>query len=343
MHQEIEWIEAIVPDMIEVMSRRYTILKNVAWQEPVGRRSLAQILGMSERVLRTETDLLRKYELISSTKSGMILTDKGHKTILGLSAFMDSLLGIQQLEKELSKKLGIARCLVVPGNCDDNVKVVDAMGKIVTDTLKTLLPLGKNIIAAMGGTTMACVATCLTSEVAEGRELLFVPARGGVGERVDIQANNVCAQMALCTGGSHRSLYVPEQVSETTFKTLLKEPAVQDVVELIEHSNAVLHSIGEALHMANRRSMSDKQIELLKSHKAVGEAFGYFFDEDGKVVYKIPRVGLQLKDLASMNCIIAVAGGVSKAKAIAAYMHHAPSQTYLVTDEGAAKTILKGQ
>ena len=146
MHQEIEWIEAIVPDMIEVMSRRYTILKNVAWQEPVGRRSLAQTLGMSERVLRTETDLLRKYELISSTKSGMILTDKGHKTILGLSAFMDSLLGIQQLEKELSKKLGIARCLVVPGNCDDNGKVVDAMGKIVTDTLKTLLPLGKNII-----------------------------------------------------------------------------------------------------------------------------------------------------------------------------------------------------
>ena len=144
MHQEIEWIEAIVPDMIEVMSRRYTILKNVAWQEPVGRRSLAQTLGMSERVLRTETDLLRKYELISSTKSGMILTDKGHKTILGLSAFMDSLLGIQQLEKELSKKLGIARCLVVPGNCDDNGKVVDAMGKIVTDTLKTLLPLGKN-------------------------------------------------------------------------------------------------------------------------------------------------------------------------------------------------------
>ena len=126
-------------------------------------------------------------------------------------------------------------------------------------------------------------------------------------------------------------------------KTLLKEPAVQDVVELIEHSNAVLHSIGEALHMANRRSMSDEQIELLKSRKAVGEAFGYFFDEDGKVVYKIPRVGLQLKDLASMNCIIAVAGGVSKAKAIAAYMHHAPSQTYLVTDEGAAKTILKRQ
>ncbi len=343
MHQEIEWIETIVPDMIEVMSRRYTILKNVAWQEPVGRRSLAQTLGMSERVLRTETDLLRKNGLISSTKSGMILTDKGRQTILGLSAFMDSLLGIQQMERELSARLGIRRCLIVPGNCDENDKVIDAMGKMVTDTLQTLLPLGKNIIAAMGGTTMARVAKCLTPDVSSGRDLLFVPARGGVGERVDIQANNVCAQMALCTGGSHRSLYVPEQVSETTFRTLLKEPAVQEVVGLIERSNAVVHSIGSAMHMAERRSMSEEQVGLLRKRRAVGEAFGYFFDEGGDVVYKIPRVGLQLRDLASMNCIIAVAGGVSKAKAIAAYMHHAPSQTYLVTDEGAAKTILKGQ
>ncbi len=138
---------------------------------------------------------------------------------------MRLLLGIQQLEKELSKKLGIARCLVVPGNCDDKVKA-GCHGKDSHGYFEDFASARKNIIAAMGGTTMACVATCLTSEIAEGRELLFVPARGGVGERVDIEANNVCAQMALCTGGSHRSLYVPEQVSETTFKTLLKEPAV---------------------------------------------------------------------------------------------------------------------
>ncbi|MDU7055187.1 MAG: sugar-binding domain-containing protein, partial [Enterococcus hirae] len=40
--------------------------------------------------------------------------------------------------------------------------------------------------------------------------------------------------------------------------------------------------------------------------------------------------------------ILAIAGGKSKAKAIRAYMKNAPKQTWLITDEAAAKEILKG-
>ena len=103
MREEVELIESIVPDLIDVLRKRFIILRNIDWSEPVGRRVLAQTLGMSERVLRTETDYLRKQELIASTKSGMILTAKGKRTIQGLSKLMDSLLGLQQMEKELSE------------------------------------------------------------------------------------------------------------------------------------------------------------------------------------------------------------------------------------------------
>lgn len=68
MREEVELIESIVPDLIDVLRKRFIILRNIDWSEPVGRRVLAQILGMSERVLRTETDYLRKQELIASTK-----------------------------------------------------------------------------------------------------------------------------------------------------------------------------------------------------------------------------------------------------------------------------------
>ena len=102
MHQELEWIELIAPDMVDVMSQRFIILRNISWAQPVGRRSLAQTLGMSERVLRTETDFLKKQELISVTKSGMILTAKGQETIYGLTGLMDQLLGLQQMERRLS-------------------------------------------------------------------------------------------------------------------------------------------------------------------------------------------------------------------------------------------------
>ena len=69
MREEVELIESIVPDLIYVLRERFIILRNIDWSEPVGRRVLAQTLGMSERVLRTETDYLRKQELIASTKN----------------------------------------------------------------------------------------------------------------------------------------------------------------------------------------------------------------------------------------------------------------------------------
>lgn len=341
MHQEFEWIEEIAPDLVEVMAQRFTILRYIFWTGPVGRRTLSQELGFTERFLRTETDFLKDQGLIATTRSGMIITIKGREVIQGLRGVMDQLAGIRQQEKELASLLGIERCFIVPGNADEQSKVVVAMGKLVNESLEALLPDGKNVIAVMGGTTMALIADCLTPHLAEKRELLFVPARGGLGEAVEIQANSVSAKMALRTGSKHRALYVPEQLSEEAYAPLLKEPSIQKVVKLIRGSDAVIHSVGSAISMAKRRGMSPEVLAMLRKAHAVGEAFGYFFDESGKIVYKIPRIGLQLEDLTKMECVIAVAGGSSKAKAIAAYMKHAPRQTCLVTDTGAAKMILK--
>ncbi|WP_057742262.1 sugar-binding transcriptional regulator [Liquorilactobacillus capillatus] len=341
MHQELEWIEKIAPDMVEIMVQRFMILHHIYWSGPIGRRLLAQEIGVTERVLRTETDFLKNQGLVTSTKSGMVITNDGKNVIRKLRGLIDQLAGVQRREKRLSDFLQIDRCFIVSGNCDEQVKVIETMGKLVNETLQTLLPEGRNVIAVMGGTTMARIAACLKPKLAEKRELLFVPARGGIGEAVDIQANSVSAQMALRTGGKHRTLYVPEQLSEKAYAPLMQEPSIVEVVQLIRNSNAVIHSIGEAITMAKRRDMSKENIGELKRRRAVGEAFGYFFNEEGRIVYKIPRVGLQLEDLTNMKSVIAVAGGASKAKAIVAYMKLAPKQTCLITDEGAAKVILK--
>ncbi|MEL5940349.1 sugar-binding domain-containing protein, partial [Tetragenococcus halophilus] len=153
---------------------------------------------------------------------------------------------------------------------------------------------------------------------------------------------SVSAEMATRSQGDYRALFVPEQLSAITYDSLLKEPSIVDVLNLINQANCVIHSIGRALHMAARRKMTEEEILMLKRKNAVAESFGYFFDEDGKVVYKIPRVGLQLKDIRDIPYIFAVAGGKSKAKAIRAYMENASQQTWLITDEAAANEILRG-
>ncbi|MCI1633255.1 MAG: SorC family transcriptional regulator [Liquorilactobacillus nagelii] len=341
MNQELDWIEQLAPDMIETMVQRFMIIRHIYWTQPVGRRTLAQEIGLTERVLRTETDFLKQQGLIETTRSGMIITVKGRSVLDGLNPLIDDLANIHQQEEELAQSLGIARCLIVAGDIDQQEKVVEEMGKSVNEALNLLLPLGPSVIAVMGGTTMAEIAHCLTAKLSEKRSLTFVPARGGIGETVAIQANSVSSMMARRAGGNHRALYVPEQLSEQAYAPLLNEPSIQQVVQLIRNSDAVIHSVGQAIKMARRRDMDTQVVAMLQQKRAVGEAFGYFFDESGQIVYKIPRIGVQLEDLTRMKCVIAVAGGSSKAKAIVAYMKHAPSQTWLITDEGAAKMILK--
>lgn len=341
MSQDLEWIEQLAPDMIETLVQRFMILRHIYWEQPIGRRTLAQELGMTERALRTETDFLKKQDLIDASRSGMLVTPKGKEVAFGLRKVMDSLIGIRQYEIDLAKLLGISRCMIVPGNEDQQLHVIESMGKLVERALELLLPLKQDVIAVMGGTTMAKIAHCLSPKLSENRELIFVPARGGIGETVAIQANSVSSMMARQTGGKHRALYVPEQLSAGAYMQLMNEPSIRQVVQLIRSSDAVIHSVGQAIRMAKRRDMDADVIAMLKRKNAVGEAFGYFFDESGKIVYKIPRIGVQLEDLTKMKCVVAVAGGISKAKAIVAYMKHAPHQTWLVTDEGAAKTILK--
>ncbi|GGI64374.1 MULTISPECIES: sugar-binding transcriptional regulator [Enterococcus] len=342
MLDDLKIIESIAPDFFQTIQERYRILQNIYWMQPVGRRVLADTLDTTERVLRTETDLLKKLELIDTSKSGMQLTTKGERVYHQLGHLTDQLFGMDRLERALANHFGISRCLITPGNSDQQEKVIDELGYLLWDSLNQKLPNGRNIIAVMGGTTMAKVAEKVSNLETSHRHNLFVPARGGIGESVKVQANSVSAMMAMQSRGDYRSLYVPEQLSSATYDSLLQEPSILEVLNLISEANCVIHGIGRAIHMAARRKMTEEQMVMLKQKNAVAESFGYFFNEDGEVVYRIPRIGLQLKDLLNIPYVFAIAGGKSKVKAINAYMKNAPKQTWLITDEAAANAILKG-
>lgn len=273
---------------------------------------------------------------------GMELTEKGETIYHQLDQLMGQLLGMKEKEKQLASYLEIEHCVIISGDVDDQLKLREEIGHATLEALDFLLPEGNNIIAVMGGTTMAEVASQMNETLSRKRELIFVPARGGLGESVDIQANSISALMAQKTGGENRVLYVPEQVSEETYKPLLQEPGIKRTLKMVDDANCVLYGIGDAMHMAERRGMNEEVLALIKKKAAVGEAFGEFYNQSGEVVYKIPRIGMQSKNLANIANVIAVAGGKSKAKAIEAHMKKAPRHTWLITDEGAANEILTG-
>ncbi|SDQ41665.1 sugar-binding domain-containing protein [Carnobacterium viridans] len=342
MQNVLSVIEEVIPDIMYKLQNRYQILRNVFLLGPVGRRVVSERMGITERVLRTESEGLKKQGLIKTSKMGMELTEKGEAVYHQLDQLMGQLLGMKEKEKKLASYLEIEHCVIISGDVDEQSKLHEEMGRAAVEALDFLLPEGTNIIAVMGGTTMAEVANQMNETLSRKRKLMFVPARGGLGESVDIQANSISALMAQKTGGENRVLYVPEQVSVETYKPLLQEPGIKKTLKLVDDANCVLYGIGDAKLMAERRGMNEEVLALIETKAAVGEAYGEFYNQSGGVVYKIPRIGLQSDKLADIASVMVVAGGKSKAKAIEAHIKKAPRHTWLITDEGAANEILTG-
>ncbi|MEH7125008.1 sugar-binding domain-containing protein [Bacillus sp. JJ1773] len=339
MNSIIDIQKRLLPDLLTIMQKRYQILHYIGLMEPVGRRSLAVSLNLTERVLRSEVEFLKDQSLLVSTSAGMSLTSDGKDLLNQLREVLRDITGIQAMEDKLHQTLNIQKIIIVPGDSEESPWVKSELGRAAAAYMKSNLK-RKDSIAVTGGSTMAAVADRLTPDFTEF-DLLFVPARGGIGEDVKNQANTICAAMADRTNSSHRVLYVPDQVSQEMYSTMIREPEIKEVLGLIKSASMVLHGIGDAIVMAERRKTSKNDMELIVKEQAVGEAFGYYFNEAGHVVHKVQTIGLQLQDLIHIPHILAVAGGASKAKAIASYLKQAPSSTVLITDEGAANELMK--
>ena len=335
-------LQKVLPEAFETMLRRYHILDVINREEPIGRRLLSERVHLTERIIRKEVDALKINRLITSSSAGMSLTIDGHDTLDELSELLESYTQLYEMEKELAKRLDIQACVIIPGNLDEDSTVLPKMADQTVEIMNRLLGDKKQIISVMGGTTLNEIANYMDSDLGKNRELLFVPARGGLGDDPMIEANVIAQRMAQQTGGQFHGLYAPEYVHEQIYQELLKEPEIKNTLQLVESASLILYSIGNPIEMAKRRGLNESTLQLLIDKKAVAEAFGEFIDKDGNIVYKLSNIGLQSSSLQKIEHIVTVAGGSKKANAIKSYLKTAPSHTWLVTDEAAANKILNG-
>lgn len=334
-----EWLEInkrLLPDQMELLKRRYTILYQIMLSDMIGRRTLAASLQMTERVLRAETDLLKAQGLIETETAGMRISEEGRKLVLQLEPLMRELLGTRHLEEAIQQAYGLKHVVVVPGDADLNPAVKQELGEAACNMLNRYR--GKDdIIAVTGGSTLAAVADKMKNSTPH-KGNLFVPARGGLGESLEIQANTIASKMAERVGAQYRLLHVPDLISEEAYQSLKQEPNIQEVLRYIRQARIVIHGIGDAFVMAKRRKLDQETIQELKRDGAVAEAFGYYFDRDGHVVHTMLTLGLRLEDISRTEIVIAVAGGKSKAESITAVLK-AGHESILVIDEAAASEV----
>ncbi len=337
-HQE-DYLKLIAPELPEILLRRYRLLRRICFSAPVGRRTLASCLGVGERVLRREIGVLRDQGLVRVEPGGIYPSSAGRALVAGITPYIKSLLGLTSLEERLLGLLKVQRVTVVPGELEEDEVVLWEMGRAAARVLRECLAPGM-VLAVSGGTSCAAVADMLpASPGPEG--ITVVPARGGLGEIVDYQANTIAARVADKLQSRYRLLHLPDSLSQEAIDMLLAEKRIKEIMDLIHSAEVLLHGIGTAEEMATRRGAGEEERRRLREKGAVGEVFGYFFNASGEVVERVPSLGLYLEDLGGrIKNTIAVAGGRKKAEAIVAVVGNHP-RDLLVLDEGAARRILE--
>lgn len=330
---------ALVPEMKELLERRFVVLSKIHRTGPVGRRKLAELCAMQEREIRAITDFLRESKCIHVEKEGMTVTSHGEDILRQLEPTMNEFIGRSLLSKRLQQQFGIQEVWVVEGNSDEQSEVKQELAERAATYLESLADADQQKVAVTGGTTIAAIPEQLSSHPLH-QHFYFIAARGGVGDQFQHQANTIAAQFAEACHSPYKLFYYPDELSEEAHEVLKAEATSLEMIALYEQVDIVIHGVGQALQMAEKRKSSKETIRRLHEQHAVAEAFGYYFNEAGQVIERIRTIGIDLNQVHQAKAVLAVAGGQSKGQALFAYLKTAPSQTVLVTDEGAAEWIL---
>ena len=330
--------QKLIPEVIEIMTKRYLVLREISLSGPIGRRALANNLQNSERIIRTETELLKQQGLIDVASKGMTITQEGQQLLKDLKDAMRDVIGINQLQEEIRQYLGIKKVILIPGSYDNNHSLIKDIGsqaaKYFLDIIKD-----NDIVSIAGGSTMLEFARSIKSDK-KYNSITVVPARGSMGLDVETQSNNVVAEVSKNIHSNYKLLNVPDQLCEESIKMLTQEPEIKSTLELIDNSDVLVFGVGRADEMVERRKLSDEIAKNMMDKKSVGEAFGHYFNKKGEIVYKLNTVGIDMKSFKNKRETIAVFAGRKKAEAFIP-ISKINKNIVLITDEESAKEILK--
>ena len=168
----------------------------------------------------------------------------------------------------------------------------------------------------------------------------------GTGDPL-IDGPDLARLLASVYDGESRYLHAPLIVEDSDVRrVLMQEPRIADTLKLGRTADIALVGVGapDAAVSSLLRAgyVSERELEDLRAHGAVGDICARHYDVGGRSLdLDLDRriVGIDLDDLHGIGCVIGVAGGATKARAILGALcgRHVD---VMVTDEYAASEVL---
>ncbi|NLM44854.1 MAG: sugar-binding transcriptional regulator [Clostridiales bacterium] len=334
MKHFIELQKKIAPEISNILEKRYSILLTIKYNQPIGRRGIANILGETERWVRSELDTLKKQDLIIVQPLGMYVTEEGEKILDELSIYMEELKGLGMLSKKLEYMLDVEKVIIVPGDSETRPEILKEMGRKAFECIKERIT-DNSIIAVTGGTSTMAVAE--NANKIDKKQITVVPATGGYSGKHETQANAVAEKLAGKMKADYYPLYLPQNINTAMLKAMMTDINISKVINLIDQTDIFIFGLSNFDQIAKKRKLDDDFYNCLKSKGAFAEAFGYYFNNDGEVVYKSGSVGIKLEQCDNISTVVCIAGGLKKAEAIISI--NRGKKNILVIDKKAAERI----
>ena len=245
---------------------------------------------------------------------------------------------------KLSQILQLKHCIVISGQVHDiNItrrNIALSAAHYLADNIQA-----GDVVGFGWGRTLYELAESM--EPQPGRDVLFVPMLGGIGQiKPSLQVHSIIQKVSDAFGGRWIQYYVPGIVDSKDLRAQLMQTAnVQEMLGLWKRMNKAVVGIGEtpvSSEIIFQDNVADIEKNGLVEHGAVGDICMRFFDRDGQPVAYMRQdiMSIELHELARVPEVIAIAGGEQKVDAIIGASKAKYINT-LITDELTAQRILE--
>ena len=253
-----------------------------------------------------------------------------------------------ELEAGLRERYDLPEAVVVECTEDRDGAIMARIGEAAAHLLEVTLAPGEIIgVSSWSQTIFKMVENIHPQKSAQAKYV--VQTLGGMGDpSVQTHATQLTTRLARLTGAEPKLLPVQGVTTSREAKLLMQsDPFVRETMDLFGSITLAIVGIGAVepseLLARSGNIFSSRELADLADAGAVGDISLRFFDKNGKAV-KTPLddrvIGIPLEDLARVDRVIALAGGLKKTAAIAGALRLGVIGM-LVTDKFTAQRLIE--
>lgn len=259
-------------------------------------------------------------------------------------------LEFSDLEDELCSKFNLNDAVVILGSAGPSRLLTQNLGMAGAGYLDKTLESG-HVVGVSWGATLRELVTALNEIKPDPREIMVVPLLGGQGQASpDLQVNDIASRVSMAFGGSHLYLHAPSFVdTPRACATMMNDSNIRNVADKWATADVAVMGIGcfvPPSTLLEEGGFPPDELSELKNMGVVGDICMRFFDVHGTPV-DTPLgeriIGASLKQLESIECVVAVAGGVNKALAILGALRCGVVDVLIIDDIAARKVLEMAQ